>query len=42
MVISSYQNKKALEVIEEITKEKKCVSFIYGKDWFIKNKNLYF
>ncbi len=42
LVICSYQNKKALEAIEEITKKKKCVSFIYGKDWFIKNKYLYF
>ncbi len=42
LLICSYQNKKALEIIKKEASNQKCISYYYGKNWIVKNKYLYF
>ncbi|PPR27331.1 MAG: Folylpolyglutamate synthase [Alphaproteobacteria bacterium MarineAlpha9_Bin4] len=42
LLICSHQNKSALNVVKKASLMNKCKTFFYGKDWHIKNKNLYF
>ena len=42
LLISTKQKKSVNNIIKATAKDKKCKSYIYGLDWLIKNKTLFF